>query len=210
MTDLINTIVQLEWTMFHSTKNVGGPASCQNDRPQFEIMRQAQFLCWPKSALEAYRDDLVRAAEQGQNLVSFKYAYMMELTAPEEYARIKPLLPAVSEEKAAMVRRLSQLTMAWAEAFAAAYPNLASLGRPIHASEDRLGFVSIETYSRGEWLTYSEQTLRLLTGHYENALQEGRNLQLEVLAQELRLSGLGSADQVEQHLARQREGQVAL
>lgn len=201
MKEQISRIIELEWKMFHSTQNVGGTASCQNNRTQFEIMRKAQFLAWTAPILDSYEQDLIRAAEQQQNLISFKYAYMMKATAPDEYRAIESLLPTVSEEKMQLVEALCRQTVLWAEAFAAKYPNLAKLGRPIHSYEDLPYAVSMETYSRGEWMTYGMETLRLLTAHYAALSAEGRNIQEEILTQELMLSGLGSPAQTEQALA---------
>ena len=108
----------MEWEMFHSTQNVGGTASCQNNRPQFEVMRKAQFLVWNEEILNSYLDDLTQAVALGYNLVSFKYAYMMEHTAPLEFLAIRDKLPEISEEKHRLIDILSQQTVRWAEAFA--------------------------------------------------------------------------------------------
>ena len=40
--ELAEEITQREWKMFHNTQNIGGQASCQNDRETFEIMRKSQ------------------------------------------------------------------------------------------------------------------------------------------------------------------------
>ena len=201
MNEQINRIVELEWQMFHSTQNVGGTASCQNNRSQFEIMRKSQFLTWNEALLDSYENDLMLAVSLRQNLVTFKYAYMMKSTAPDEYRALEAQLPAASAEKQQLIDWLSTQTVRWAEEFAAKYPNLAKLGRPVHSYEDRPGLVSMETYSRGEWMTYSENTLRALTDYYAQLLSEGRNIQEETLVHELRLSGLGSLEQTEQQLA---------
>ena len=70
MHERISRIIAMEWEMFHSTQNIGGPASCQNDRPQFEIMRKSQFLVWTDAILQSYEQDLLQAIENKQNLVS--------------------------------------------------------------------------------------------------------------------------------------------
>ena len=101
MQKMIDRIVEMEWTMFHNTKNIGGPASCQNDRSQFEIMRKAQFLTWNEELLRSYEQDLQLAVSNGQNLVTYKYAYMMEATSPLELQAFRSHLPAISDEKLA-------------------------------------------------------------------------------------------------------------
>ena len=210
MQRLIDRIVEIEWTMFHSTRNVCGPASCQNDRTQFEIMRKAQFLTWNDALLRSYEHDLLQAAANGHNLVTYKYAYMMETTSPLEFQAFQTQLPAVSEEKRALINKLSRVMVRWAEAFAHRYPLLAKLGRPIHTYEDRPNSVSMETYSRGEWMTYSEATLYLLASHYETLSSDGRNIQEDTVSAELTLSGLGSPEQTEQRLANSAQGRTQL
>lgn len=201
MHERISRIIAMEWEMFHSTQNIGGPASCQSDRPQFEIMRKSQFLVWTDAILQSYEQDLLQAIENKQNLVSFKYAYMMESTSPAEFYAIQAQLPAVSEEKKRLIDTLSRQTVLWAEAFASKYPLLARLGRPIHSYEDGPYGVSMETYSRGEWMTYSEATLSLLAAHYAQLAAEGRSVHEETLTQELALSGWGTPEQAERRLA---------
>ena len=61
MEKLIENIVNIEWDMFSSTQNLGGQASCQQDRRQFEAMRKAQFLGWDEDSLNCYFEDLNRA-----------------------------------------------------------------------------------------------------------------------------------------------------
>ena len=210
MQKMIDHIVEIEWTMFHNTKNIGGPASCQNDRSQFEIMRKAQFLAWNEELLRSYEQDLLLAVANGQNLVTYKYAYMMETTAPLELQAFRSQLPAISDEKLALIDELSRIMIQWAEDFANRYPLLAGLGRPIHTYEDHPGSVSMETYSRGEWMTYSEATLHLLVEHYRNLSSNGRNIQEETVSVELSLSGLGTPEQIEQHLTAHTQGRTQL
>jgi len=44
--ELTNCILELEWDMFTNVTNVGGRASCQDDRKTFIIMRKAQAHIW--------------------------------------------------------------------------------------------------------------------------------------------------------------------
>jgi hypothetical protein len=94
--NLIASIVQAEWEMFQVVPNVGGPAGCQQDPKTFEIMRSSQAVSWSETALESYLDDLVTAQRSGRNLLTEKYARMMESTAPAEYAAIEHLLPPLT------------------------------------------------------------------------------------------------------------------
>ena len=38
---LSERIIQLEWEMFSAVSNIGGQASCQQDRGTFEVMRRS-------------------------------------------------------------------------------------------------------------------------------------------------------------------------
>ena len=65
-------------------------------------------------------------------------------------------------------------------------------GRPLHTSEDGSGATSIETYSRGEMMTYSLRTLTLMLDHLKWARNEGRNLQEESDAVQVKMMGYES------------------
>lgn len=51
--------------------------------------------------------------------------------------------------------------MEWEKEFFERYPIFSSMGRPLYSSEDNDIETSIETYLRGELLSYSEKTLKL-------------------------------------------------
>ena len=93
---LIKEIVQTEWAMFDRVSNAGGRAGCQDDWETFDIMRRSQFVVWDRVSLESYRNDLQQAEKQGRNLLTEKYAYMMQDTCPEEYQKIEKELPVLS------------------------------------------------------------------------------------------------------------------
>lgn len=82
---LIKEIVEMEWQQFQNVHNEGGRASCQDDKETFEIMRNSQFLVWNEEVLKSYLADLQDAWADGWNLLTEKYARMMESTAPKEY-----------------------------------------------------------------------------------------------------------------------------
>ena len=76
--ELIENIVDREWSMFDRVRNEGGRASCQNDPATFRIMRTSQFMTWPEDLLRSYLADLEAADRVGRNLLTEKYAFMME------------------------------------------------------------------------------------------------------------------------------------
>ena len=171
---LIDAILEKEWPMFH---NVNGDerTDCQNDYPVFQIMRRAQYKAWSDEALEAYLADVTAAAAEGRNLAREKYIRMMESTDPEGYAHFCGELPAVSDEKRALCAQIWEKMLAQTERMRAEYPILALGGRPLHASEERDGWASIETYQKSELLTYSEPTLKALLANIEALEASGRD-----------------------------------
>jgi len=197
MTNTLEDILAIEWEMFSTTQNEGGKAACQENWEQFCLMRAAQFSVWDEDSLESYLDDLKSARAAGRNLMAEKYAYMMESTAPGEYERIRHLLPPVSAEKEALVAFLVRQTVEWAEEFQREYPKLASRGRPIHRSCDSPWVTSAETYHRGELLTYSERTLKLLDRLYREKAAQGDNLYKDVIRETVLLVGYGSLEEAE-------------
>ena len=67
---LIQEIVNREWDFFYNTQNIGGQASCQNDRKTFEIMRKSQWQTCNKEILDSYLRDLKEAEKEKHNLVT--------------------------------------------------------------------------------------------------------------------------------------------
>ena len=117
----IKDIVAEEWRQFQLVQNEGGRASCQDDFPEFQRQRESQFKAWPQQLLDSYYQDLLDAAQQGRNLLTEKYAYMMRETAPERFAAMEHLLPPVDGEKRALVEEIVAAHLEWAEAFAAEF-----------------------------------------------------------------------------------------
>ena len=98
--NLAEEITKLEWDQFQLTENEGGRANCQGNWPTFRIMRMSQFLAWPLDLQESYKQDLERANSDGGNLITEKYARMMESTAPEIFERtIKPYIKPILEPR---------------------------------------------------------------------------------------------------------------
>ena len=75
---LIQRLIEREWTLFDKVRNIGGRASCQDDRKTFFIMRGSQFLSWNVPLLESYENDLRAAQAEGRNLLAEKYGYRPE------------------------------------------------------------------------------------------------------------------------------------
>ncbi len=198
---LISGIVALEWAMFQKTQNAGGRADCQDDWNTFEIMRVSQAQIWADDTLESYLRDLEQAAERGENLIAYKYAYMMERTYPEEYERIKSMLPEPSALKLSLVEEICAIHGGWTIEARLRYPRLAARGRPVsREAEKGSGWASIDSYLRGELLTYSERTLELCLRDTKKANERGENLTLAILKNTAAAYGYRSLEDLESAL----------
>lgn len=201
--DLIRKIVEIEWRMFQNVRNIGGVAPCQEDFETFEIMRYSQAMTWAEATLESYFDDLMTAEEKGINLITEKYARMMESTSPLEYARIQHLIPSLAAAAPPLIDKIVDVALKWQEELVEKYPHLTRRGRPIHSSEDTPVTTSLETYLRGELSTYSLRTLQL---HYEdvmNYVREARNGAMLTLKYTIKRYGYNSLEEINNKLAAQ-------
>lgn len=156
---LINDIIEREWHMFDQVENEGGRAGCQDDEWTFYAMRYSQHSAFSAETLESYRQDLEQARQEGRNLLTEKYAYMMEFTQPDYFDKnLKPYLPSISPEKEELVDRIANLSIRFEQEFEQAYPAFAAAGRPLTGTDGR--DVSFHIYTIGELKTYSVRTLR--------------------------------------------------
>ncbi|EFA22719.1 DUF4125 family protein [Bifidobacterium gallicum] len=183
-------IIDTEWQMFQRTQGREGRAQCQNDRPQFELMRLSQFMTWPEPLLDSYLTDLEQAQREGRNLVTEKYARMMASTDREIYEReIKPFLQPLSEERQATQEHVIAVQVAWARQFRKQYPNLGNAMRVLTTDEDSAAGTSFETYLRGELSTYSPRTIDRYA-HFVDTLQsDHKNLTEMTIRNTVQLSG---------------------
>lgn len=199
MEDLLNRIIESEWNMFTNVKNEGGRAACQDDKKTFMIMRYCQFAAWDQETLGCYLEDLTAARDGGWNLAAEKYARMMKYTVPQEYEQMKQALPEVSPGKETLVLQILGYHEAWIRELKAQYPKLMKSGRFV-PKDDSVN-TSVETYLKGELLTYSEKTLRSYLRRMVSKWAEGRNEDMEVLLLTVRKYGYESLAAVEQGLS---------
>jgi len=195
--ETLEQILDAEWEMFHTVQGIDGPAACQQDRKTFELMRSSQLTAWTEDVARSYLDDLTAAGAAGRNLMTEKYARMMEYTSPCEYRRIAAELPALDPGAPPMIERLTELSVRWMEEVAAKYPYLGAQGRPVRNTGDSAATPSFETYNRGELATYSPNTLRLLQEHYLNMDAEGENAAEVILRHTVEQYGYASLEQAE-------------
>lgn len=170
MNDTAERIIDIEWDMF---ENVNGDSkvSCQQNPDKFRVMRHVQFDQWSEEAKLSYLEDLQNAVREGRSLVREKYIYMMESTDPEGYEAFKNEAAEVTEEKKILVDRIWSIMRRQTLDMREKYPNVFKFGRPVLREDERMGYVSIETYQISELETYSEDTLIKLLRHIE-ALEE--------------------------------------
>ena len=172
---MIDSIIEAEWKMFQNVHNIGGRADCQDDFKTFEIMRASQAESWSEAMLESYLDHLTAAENSGRNLISEKYARMMQSTSPSEYARIKHLLPLLDPKAAELIERIVTIELEWGQELIEKYPYIVGRGRPLFSTGDSISVTSTETYLRGELATYSLRTLELYLEHIQKEQSENIN-----------------------------------
>ena len=206
---LIDDIISKEWNMFQKV-NEGGPrASCQNDHETFDGMRRGQFMAWSDEALKSYNGDLLNAEFTGRNLVMEKYVNMMKYTNPVEYKSFEGMLTFPSETGIADAQYIANKMVQQTVALFENYPYVAGAGRPLYSSEDYLGTTSIETYEKGELLTYSDKTLAALRKHLAALESEGRSLAKEILGYSVMHYGYSSLEDAEEQTRRRMEAYYA-
>ena len=180
MTERIDAIIDLEWSLFDQVENEGGRASCQNDPRAFRAMRASQFAVWPEELLESYHGDLKEAIAAGRNPLAEKYAFMMASTSPEAFREMEDMLPRLSPAALADVESIVAANVAWEREVDVAFPAVRAGGRPLTSAEDTPWATSFETYLRGELKTYSARTLALYAAFTRACSAAGRNVAREI------------------------------
>ena len=197
-TNIVESIIKLEWNQFQQTNNEGGRASCQGNWLMFHQMRASQFMTWPEELLRSYRSDLREADRIGRNLVTEKYGRMMQSTYPQEYcANIAPYIPRISADRHALQEDIITVQVAWARNFRERFPHLGEAMRVLTTVEDTPEATSFETYLRGELGTYSDRTVALYRDFVERLRHEQRNLTEETIRNTVRLAGFEDLAQAE-------------
>ena len=192
---IINEILEKEWKYFSNLNNIGGRADCQDNREDFIIMRKSQWETFNEETLLSYLEDL----NSKNNLLFQKYAQMMKYNSPEEYEKIKDILEKPSEEKTDLVNKIMFIYMEWEKEFFERYPIFSSMGRPLYSSEDNNIETSIETYLRGELLSYSEKTLSLYLDYIIDNKEKNINLAIKNMDNLAKMQGFNNSEDVESY-----------
>ena len=192
---IINEILEKEWKYFSNLNNIGGRADCQDNREDFIIMRKSQWETFNEETLLSYLEDL----NSKNNPLFQKYAQMMKYNSPEEYEKIKDILEKASDEKTDLVNKIMFIYMEWEKEFFERYPIFSSMGRPLYSSEDDNIETSIETYLRGELLSYSEKTLKLYLNYVIYNKEKNINLAIKNMDNLARMQGFNDSNDVEEY-----------
>ena len=192
---IIEKILEKEWKYFSNLNNIGGRADCQDNREDFIIMRKSQWETFNEKTLLSYLEDL----NSKNNPLFQKYAQMMKYNSPEEYEKIKDILEKASDEKTDLVNKIMFIYMEWEKEFFERYPIFSSMGRPLYSSEDDNIETSIETYLRGELLSYSEKTLKLYLNYVIDNKEKNINLAIKNMDNLARMQGFNDSDEVEEY-----------
>ncbi len=191
---LIEKIIDIEFEMFTAVNNQGGKATCQDDRKTFEIMRISQFEIYNDEILQSWLEDLRRAEAAKRNLMTEKYARMMEYTFPTEYEQIKGSLPEVSDPAKQAVEEIAAIYLQWDTELEAEYPAITSRGR---GSQDTEYVTSKQTYLKGELSTYSERTLYLILKWLRDHEKRNENLAAKLLLNTVNMYGYENLEDAE-------------
>lgn len=199
--ELIAQIVAQEWAMFDEVQNNGGRADCQNNPKEFEIMRSSQLKTWSDEVLQSYLNDLITAGYAGRNLLTEKYAYMMEQTHPVEFQEIKQFLPEISPQVRVKIDEIVDINLDWQREADEKYPNLRAKGRPLTSKEDTPYVTSFETYLRGELKTYSADTIMKLHAYTLACLEKHYNMAIANLQNMVVQFGYANLDEANEKMA---------
>lgn len=203
--ELITRLLDKEFFMFHAVNGDGEKADCQNDRQTFDMMRRAQFTAWSPEAVESYYQDILEAERTGRNLCAEKYIHMMKNTAILQYERLKDQLTFPDARGMELVDLINGKMIKQTEALFERYPYVSGAGRPLYSSQDLGGTTSIETYQRGELMTYSTRTLELLYKHLCSLEAEGVSLAEKILEGSVCSYGYRSLEEAEAETRKRAE-----
>ncbi len=178
---LIKDIIVIEWEQFTSAVNMGKRSYCQDQIENFILSRAAYLSIYNVDILLSYLSDIKMAKSDGFELVTQKYAYMMENTDKAYFDTIKERLMPVSLTKKTLVDCIMCMYVYCLE-------QLESLGkgcsnRPLYSTSDSKQSTSAESYMRGELKSYSEKTLKKILVFYLSSVVEGHNPVLENVEQ---------------------------
>ena len=123
----------------------------------------------------------------------------MKYNSPQKYEKVKDILENPSENKITLIEKIMSIYMEWEEEFFKRYPIFSSMGRPLYSTEDDNIETSIETYLRGELLSYSEKTLQLYLKYILEMKEKDINLAIKNMDNLANMQGFKNSDEVEEY-----------
>ncbi|MCI5642835.1 DUF4125 family protein [Peptoniphilus sp. SGI.035] len=174
--ETLKKIVINEWNFFTNVNNIGKRAFCQDNSFTFIYSRLCYWSIYNDIILTSYLSDLISAKKDNRNLLTEKYAYMMQYSEPEYFNKIKKFLPNISKRKNTLVNSIMLIYMYWEEDVRKNEPKLLDNNRDLYDSSQSAANTTIENYFKGELYSYSETTLNLILKYYLSAYQKGINL----------------------------------
>lgn len=174
--ETLKKIVINEWNFFTTVNNIGKRAFCQDNSFTFIYSRLCYWSIYNDIILTSYLSDLISAKKDNRNLLTEKYAYMMQYSDPEYFNKIKKFLPNISKRKNTLVNSIMLIYMYWEEDVRKNEPKLLDNNRDLYDSSQSAANTTIENYFKGELYSYSETTLNLILKYYLSAYQKGINL----------------------------------
>ena len=158
-------------------------------------MRKSQWETFNEETLLSYLEDL----NSKNNPLFQKYGQMMKYNSPQEYEKVKNILENPSKNKITLMEKIMSIYMEWEEEFFKKYPIFSSMGRPLYSTEDDNIETSIETYLRGELLSYSEKTLQLYLKYIIEMKEKNINLAIKNMDNLANMQGFKNSDEVEEY-----------
>ena len=197
----VEKILQLEWNMFQKVENIGGRASCQEDFETFYIMRRSQYENWTDEMLDVWTKYVEESEISGRNLLSEKYARMMQYSDLHYYNKhLKHKLPVTPVKIFRLINEIVEQLILWEEDLGKRYPLVVGTGRPLRSEEDYKGQTSLETYARGELETYPEELLILYRDYVKDLASKGISLSENNQLTMVKLYGYETIEEAEESL----------
>lgn len=188
----IDTIIDMELEMFLAVPS-NGQADCQHNPEGFKFHRRIQFCVWSTDTLASYREDLDRARQNGDNLVTIKYA------------RMQGLLPRRNPNP--LIDEIVRIKMDWQKAMFQQYPAVMHGARPLATTPSDAAMTSFKTYAQGELETYSNKTLSSLHADMQQMLKDGINASERIYTLLVEKNGFGSLLEAEAYVSNLKKEQ---
>lgn len=198
--ELVDTIVRLEWDDYARVRCIDGKASCSHQFEAFVHMRTALLSTWSGELLESYLDDVDEARRRGRSLMAERYAWMMQRTDEAGFEDVSGMLPILPYDMCERIDHIAKIFLVWQAQANVLFPHLSKNGRPLLCEDDEPGRTSFETYLRGELKSYSPRTVAIYERYVLACWYEGENLAIDNLDNIARTYGYPDAATAEERM----------